>query len=324
GRKWRAIASIGMTCAALAACSTYEQEEKSVYKVGRPYQVKGTWYYPKEEPDYDEVGQASWYGKRFHGLMTSNGERFDMNKLSAAHRTLPMPSLLRVTNVQNGRTVVVRLNDRGPFADDRILDVSRAAAERLGFLEAGVADVRVTYLGPAPLLGDEAASVTFPEPDVQEVQVASASETAAASVAMGSMIPAAPGGSQVQAQPVSLPSRQAPRRAAFQAAPPQPEPAPEPDPPARAAPESAPPAPAASETGEILFVQVASLTSSENASALKTKLESFGSSQVGLADINGRRFYRVRIGPMTSRGEAEVARARLSAAGYDGAIIVSQ
>ncbi len=119
-------------------------------KVGRPYQVAGVWYVPSRENNYDETGVASWYGPGFHGRSTSNGERFDENLISAAHTTLPIPSLVEVRNLENGKTIVARLNDRGPFVDDRIIDMSRAAAQELGFERQGTANVRVRYLGPAP------------------------------------------------------------------------------------------------------------------------------------------------------------------------------
>jgi rare lipoprotein A len=121
------------------------------YFLGEPYEVAGWKYYPREDPTYDKVGHASWYGPQFHRRMTSNGEWFDMDYLSAAHPTLPLPSYARVTNLENGRTVVVRVNDRGPFVGDRIIDLSRRSAEVLGFKEKGRANVRVQYLGPAPL-----------------------------------------------------------------------------------------------------------------------------------------------------------------------------
>jgi rare lipoprotein A len=117
-------------------------------KIGRPYTVAGRTYVPARDDDYDEVGVASWYGPNFHGRQTANGELFDQNALTAAHTTLPIPAMIEVTNLENGRSVVLRLNDRGPFADDRILDVSRAAAVELGFLRQGLARVRVRYLGP--------------------------------------------------------------------------------------------------------------------------------------------------------------------------------
>jgi rare lipoprotein A len=119
----------------------------------RPYQVRGRWYRPAEQPDYDETGMASWYGDQFHGRPTATGERFDMNALTAAHKTLPLPGLVEVTNLANGRRVVVRVNDRGPFVDGRIIDLSRGAADALDLRRAGVGEVRVRYLGPAPRLG---------------------------------------------------------------------------------------------------------------------------------------------------------------------------
>jgi rare lipoprotein A len=117
------------------------------YKVGQPYRVDGVRYVPREVEHYDETGVASWYGPEFHGLATANGERFDQQGLTAAHPTLPMPSLVRVTNLENGRSVVLRVNDRGPFARGRIIDVSRRSAQLLGFMRAGTAKVRVTLLG---------------------------------------------------------------------------------------------------------------------------------------------------------------------------------
>lgn len=123
-------------------------------KIGNPYKVAGIWYYPAEDPGYDRTGIASWYGPTFHGRKTANGEIFDMNRLTAAHPTLPLPSIVQVTNVKNGRTVNVRLNDRGPFAHGRLIDMSREAAIALGFKDDGLAEVRVRYLGPASL--DEA------------------------------------------------------------------------------------------------------------------------------------------------------------------------
>lgn len=119
------------------------------YKVGKPYEVKGVWYTPQEQPNYDEIGIASWYGEQFHNHYTADGEVFDMDMPSAAHKTLPLPSLVEVTNLANGRTLIVRVNDRGPFVDGRVIDLSKAAAEQLGFVTAGVTRVRVRYVGQA-------------------------------------------------------------------------------------------------------------------------------------------------------------------------------
>ena len=123
--------------------------------IGKPYKVRGKWYVPKEEPGYDKAGLASWYGPNFHGRLTANGEVYDQFHLSAAHPTFPLPSYARVTNKKNGKSVVVRVNDRGPFAHGRIIDVSSKAAELLQMKRDGVAAVRVEYVGRAPLEGND-------------------------------------------------------------------------------------------------------------------------------------------------------------------------
>jgi rare lipoprotein A len=122
----------------------------SGYHVGKPYEVNGRWYYPAEQPDYDEVGTASWYGEQFHNHYTADGEVFDMNIPTAAHKTLPLPCLVEVTNLDNGRSMVLRVNDRGPFVGDRLIDLSKEAAIELGYYGKGVTQVRVRYVGPAP------------------------------------------------------------------------------------------------------------------------------------------------------------------------------
>jgi len=152
--------------ASLAACATprpeYSAREPTKrpkaspgYKVGQPYQVGGIWYVPKEQPNYNQTGTASWYGDAFHLKATANGEIFDKEIPSAAHTTLPLPSLVEVTNLDNGKKLVVRVNDRGPFVDNRIIDLSHEAARQLGYDRQGLAHVRVRYLGPAPLSGED-------------------------------------------------------------------------------------------------------------------------------------------------------------------------
>lgn len=122
-------------------------------QIGKPYQVAGKWYYPKEQPGYSKKGKASWYGDAFHGRLTANGEIYDMTHLSAAHPTMPLPSYARVTNLKNGSSVIVRVNDRGPFAHGRVIDLSSRAAEMLDYKHSGIAEVRVDYVGRAPLEG---------------------------------------------------------------------------------------------------------------------------------------------------------------------------
>lgn len=125
------------------------------YKLGSPYKVAGRWYTPREDRNYDRIGIASWYGADFHGRRTANGETFDMTALTAAHPTFPLPSFAYVTNLDSGRTILVRVNDRGPYVGDRIIDLSHASARALGYVGQGKARVRVRYAGRAPLNGDD-------------------------------------------------------------------------------------------------------------------------------------------------------------------------
>jgi len=129
------------------------------YMVGQPYEINGRIYEPHEDFDYDRTGVASWYGSDFHGRRTANGETYDMNAMTAAHPTLPMPTIVRVTNLENGRSVVVRINDRGPFAEERIIDLSRAGARELAFETNGLARVRVTVMREASLQLKRAAGI---------------------------------------------------------------------------------------------------------------------------------------------------------------------
>lgn len=126
-----------------------------VYRVGKPYTVAGRVYVPEEDPNYSAVGLASWYGDDFHGRYTANGEIFDKESISAAHPTLPLPSYVRVTNTANKKSIVVRVNDRGPYVGGRIIDLSNKTAQLLGFHGHGVAKVKVEYVGRAPLAGSD-------------------------------------------------------------------------------------------------------------------------------------------------------------------------
>jgi rare lipoprotein A len=126
-----------------------------VYRIGKPYVVAGRTYVPEHDPNYVAEGLASWYGTDFHGRLTANGEIFDQRSISAAHPTLPLPSYVRVTNLKTRKSIIVRVNDRGPFAHNRIIDVSSRTAELLGFKPYGVARVRVEYVGPAAIEGSD-------------------------------------------------------------------------------------------------------------------------------------------------------------------------
>jgi rare lipoprotein A len=174
------LSLVGLACLFLANCVSSDQFARQVdprygvvssprvveegqtvpkgggtYRVGKPYQVAGRTYVPEHDPSYRAEGIASWYGSDFHGRLTANGEVYDKDGISAAHPTLPMPCYARVTNVANGRSIVVRVNDRGPYAKDRVIDLSSRTAELLGYKGNGVARVRVEYVGPAPLEGSD-------------------------------------------------------------------------------------------------------------------------------------------------------------------------
>ena len=144
----------GVSASARVASSKSEfRKGGGHYKIGKPYKVAGKRYVPKDEPGYNRTGMASWYGDDFHGRLTANGEIFDMNTLTAAHPTLPLPSYARVTNLKNGRSVIVRINDRGPYAHRRVIDLSKRVAEVLAFKNDGITKVRVKYIGKARMDG---------------------------------------------------------------------------------------------------------------------------------------------------------------------------
>jgi rare lipoprotein A len=158
----RALALIVLTGLLLAGCASEPPVASSsagpgTYRVGVPYKIKGVWYYPAVDYNYDTTGTASWYGEEFEGRLTANGEIFDLNQLTAAHTTLPMPSIVQVTNLENGRSLQLRVNDRGPFVDGRLIDVSRRAAQLLGFERRGTTLVRVKILKEESIAAAEEA-----------------------------------------------------------------------------------------------------------------------------------------------------------------------
>jgi rare lipoprotein A len=178
--------SLGLLLA-LAACASNPKAPPSAtagVKIGKPYQVAGNWYYPSDDRNYDAKGIASWYGPGFHALPTANGERYDQDDVTAAHKTLPMPSWVEVENLDNGRKLVVRINDRGPFVSGRIIDLSRRSAQLLGVDKTGLARVRVRRVFPAkqdlppPVIAATPATPppVVPKGDVVFVQVAALSD----------------------------------------------------------------------------------------------------------------------------------------------------
>jgi rare lipoprotein A len=270
-----------------------------IYKVGQPYQVDNVWYYPREQPDYDETGIASWYGPTFYGHHTANGEMYDGNALTAAHKTLPMPVNVRVTNLDNGKSLIVRVNDRGPYARGRIIDLSKRAAELLDVVQTGTARVRVTYLGRADLgAGGPPPSETPP--------------------AIASALPAAPAG-KVDSSALGI----VPGAAVA--------------PPPRTASNMPAPAPIPSQmfadtqvTGKVthvpvppvtrLYVQLGAFSKLENAKALLAKVG--GDLRISTLQRGGQTLYRVRSAPLPSVQDADAALARITGAGANDAHIV--
>jgi peptidoglycan lytic transglycosylase len=286
---------------------------KGTYKVGNPYQIDGVWYYPAEDFSYQETGIASWYGEQFHAKETANGEVFDLNALTAAHRTLPMPSIVQVTNLDNGRTLQLRVNDRGPFARGRIIDVSRRAAQLLGFEQNGTAKVRVKIL---------------PE---ESIQVASlARRNAEPDKALGEAPKAAPRETVV--------AESLPPAAGVRAAPPRPVAARTPAPPAAAL-AAAPAVVQVSDAAEPprlpekvttvpvkptqIYIQAGAFSQTENVTRVKARLQNLGPVKTTAVRSQGIAVYRVRLGPIASVDEADRLLARVVAeAGLPEARIV--
>ena len=297
-----ALAALVAACVSTPPPAVRMPPSAGVYKVGAPYQIAGTWYYPREQPDYDETGIASWYGPTFYGKHTADGEIFNAQALSAAHRTLPMPVNVRVTNLENGKSLVVRVNDRGPFAKGRIIDLSERAAQLLGYYRQGTARVRVTYIGKADLPNG------VPQPDTTSPQIASA-------------LPAVPAGKVDVAGLGAVPGIAATDATGF-AGLPQPLPPPEP---AELDPRLKP-------TGQVtqmavpaktrLYVQAGAFGSYDNARRLLRRLSAAPGLNISTIDRNGVRLYRVRMGPFNSVPEADAALARIIAIGGDDSAIV--
>ena len=276
-------------------------------KIGQPYQVNGVWYYPQADPDYDETGIASWYGEPFHGRATANGEPYDMNEVSAAHKTLPLPSFVRVTNLDNGRSMVVRVNDRGPFVNGRIIDISRRGAQLLGFHDRGTARVRVSAVQDA----DGGAIVPKPEaPAAARAIVAAAPQESVQAEAL-----APPSGVRTQTGQPAPPRAKLPAPVA--AAPPR---------------ETAPSVATKLAEAQVveqapvrptsIYIQAGAFLQFENANRLSARLSPLGPSRVSRFKINGQEFFRVRVGPMQDVAAADQTLEQMIAQGHTDARIV--
>jgi len=292
------LALLAGACAGTTELPTAPPPSHGTYKVGVPYEVNGTWYYPKEDPSYDETGVASWYGPNFYEKATANGEVYHAGDLTAAHRTLPMPVNVRVTNLDNGKSIIVRVNDRGPFAKGRIIDLSERAAELLGYKTAGTARVRVQFVSRADLDGGR------PPPDLTPPEVATAVPAAPTTRVASDAITAVPGtavAAPIVARPLPTPAPITTADAAV----------------------AAQPTGIVTQTAPVptrLYVQAGAFTTYQNAARLAQRL----GNGVRISSIthNGQTVYRVRSGPFDDVGDADSALARLSAAGSNDAKIV--
>ncbi len=272
-----------------------------IYKVGTPYQIGGVWYRPAEDFTYDETGIASWYGEDFHGKYTANGEIFDLNALTAAHRTLPMPSIVQVTNLENGRTMELRVNDRGPYARGRIIDVSRRAAQLLGFEAQGTAKVRVKILVP------------------ESIQVASLAGRNGGDMKLADETPRAAPREAVVAEPLA--PTQAVRVASTEA-PPLSRLAPSPAPPSVALPPVSDKVTVVPVKATQIYIQAGAYAVADNALRVKARLDALGPVKVYGARVNGIDLYRVRLGPIDTVDEADKLLGRVVDAGLAEAQIV--
>lgn len=268
------------------------------YKVGQPYEIGGIWYYPKVDYSYSETGIASWYGPNFHGKRTANGEIFDQHAMTAAHRTLPMPSVVRVTNLENGRSIKVRINDRGPFKRGRIIDLSRRGAELLGFISQGTAKVRVEIVESESrqlaAIAQGGADDRAPEA-VPRVAVV-AQELAPPGSAGQSSVPPAPNATVQTAS----------RRPAATVA----------DVQLDEQVERLPISPSD------IFVQAGAFAQVHNANRLRARLSPLGNAEIAETLVDQRRLYRVRLGPLATVAEADRLIEVLAANGFTDARVV--
>lgn len=330
GRSLRLLTALTLAVG-LGACGSSGSKgggtvaQRGTYKVGNPYKIDGVTYTPREEFTRVETGVASWYGPGFHGKSTANGERYDQADRTAAHRTLQMPAVVRVTNLENGTSTVVRINDRGPFARNRVIDLSRTAAEELNMVGSGTARVKVEQLqAESQAVKDVAVGGGGPAEQHQ----------AMAQVGAGKRAPAATPAPPPAPAPVQSPLP-TPAIAVAQApapVPPSPQPqlvwASNPRNPSSSVGESAPVAtsvaslaPATSASG--FYVQVGAFSSPENAERQRGAVRSYGSPEISQVSAGGREVYRVRLGPYTTADAAGIVADRLKRSGYGDARVVA-
>jgi len=326
-RLLRGVAVAALGCAGLAACATplptrlpptatahstarpysgppAPGSTKGLRGTEKPYQIRGIWYYPKADPSYDERGVGSWYGEQFHNRRTANGEIFDMDLPSAAHKTLPLPSIVEVTNLDNGRKMQVRVNDRGPFIEGRIIDLSKAAADQLGYGRAGVARVRVRYIGPAGKTPFDQRRMIAAAPPAPQTRHAPPPKPRVYASGLPPAQPAyGPPPPPKAADPGYAPSAPPPPRIE---APP-------------ASPIEAPPAPALTNAYR---VQAGSFSSRDNAERAKAQLGETGDTSIESVERAQGVIYRVVVQAGPDEVEAFGVRDRVAALGFSDATVL--
>lgn len=301
-----------------------ESDNVGHFKVGNAYKIQGKRYYPSETYNHTEVGTASWYGPNFHGKQTANGEIFDKHELTAAHRTLQLPSIIRVTNLTNGRSAILRVNDRGPFAHDRVLDVSERAATVLGFKNKGTTKVRIEVLAdaskevasrakqglstrgfevalnngqmPTSTRTHLASTRTIPAPMAKPepiTQVALTQNTMGEQPVVPLHKPMA-----VQSEPLTSINRTTTMTNSINGS------------------------NVANLNNGRIYVQAGSFSQEQNALSFSDRLSSYGQSKVYLTRVNNQPFFRVRLGPYNDRGQAQEILTALNQSGNRNAVIV--
>ncbi len=286
------IIFVTFTTSLINSCGVHHQKgaiptskEYGYYKVGNPYKVKGKWYYPKKQDKFEEVGIASWYGPSFHGEKTANGATFNAGALSVAHRTLPLPSVVKVTNLENNRSVIATVNDRGPFSKSRVADVSKRVAEILDFKNKGTAKIRIELLPDKTQ--ELLASLGYnPDNSTNKQQQVAANYTPTDDEVFSTPAPNPKIALNVQSHlsdkivvPVLKPVNH--------------------------------------------YVQAGTFGSKNNAEVLKTKLASLGHVEINKVKVSGKEVYKVVIGPWSNKANANNALKVISKLGHDDALIVS-
>jgi len=335
------FAGLAALLASLAACGSSGSKgggggasvtQRGTYKVGKPYKIDGTTYTPREQFNYTETGVASWYGPGFHTKATANGERYDQSDRTAAHRTLQMPAIVRVTNLENGMSTVVRINDRGPFARNRIIDLSRTAAQEIDIVRAGTARVRVEQLQQESMaVKDVALGGGGPDEQNQALAALASGQRSAPAAAPAAAPPPPVAVAAVQPEPAPPPSPQqpmTPAQAGWGEAPP-PRSAPVnvvATPPVATSAVAATPVVAASAPGAHasgFYIQVGAFSTPENAERQRSAVRSYGTTEVTHGAASGREVYRVRLGPYTTSDAAGIVADRLKRSGYGDARVIA-